>query len=239
MADEWDEVQTRGRSGAVTTFSGPTVWCPRFDVEMREVVGIMSNSNMALRTVEYGTSGLKALTADAKLYILCHGHAEMPVFTVGGPPKGYWTAQELAEMLVKDGLTTELREIEMMVCHAGQSVNSKLRAAMLIAVKDSHAANSRQGNVKTASFLTKVFNFVSQKSKGHTAYDPNSLWQAAPLGAQLFGALRTRGFNNLQIIAYACPVAQYVQDRQVYLSIPGRDGPQPADAHPTYRRIWR
>jgi hypothetical protein len=90
-----------------------------------------------------GKGGLDKLNLNSTLYILCHGTPVAPVFDTDS---GKFTAEKMAKMLQADGLRKNHRDIELLVCRAGQSVTSKAVADARLALLPKMEAAQQAGN---------------------------------------------------------------------------------------------
>lgn len=150
------------------------------------------------RTVALGT-----VDANAKLYMICHGHEDMPLFTVG---KEKWTAKEMANLLESSGLKKTHREIVMLVCHAGQTLGDKAIINKRIGVqKDYDKVKNKTGNKSE----TKKENCVNEFNKLKSETSPtdfNSAGQILPMVSQLIDALKAKKYDFIRFQAFMGPV---------------------------------
>lgn len=215
------------------------LWCVELDDELRHRAQrfIEALPNMHPQPLEAGKGGLEAFDPTVKLYILAHGHARMPLFTSSHVA---WTAEQLADRLVADGLSRQQRDIELLVCHAGESVNSREGAAKLMAIRDEFLRAKQAGKDGKVKKLVQKFENLSAKLPQPTFFENDPERLLLPLAAQLAAALKRRGFTHFRIISYKCPVAQYNPDGYVYLDLTPKGGAWGvrADDHPEYRVVW-
>lgn len=188
------------------------IWCPKIDDEMKRCgTNFISNLHLAPTFFEGGKEIPDSFSPNAKLYILAHGHERMPFFTCANTK---WTAREITEMLVKDGLSTEIRDIELLVCHAGNSVNSIEEADKLLALSARMGKASDSEKIKIRAEYAKVnaLNTSVPKPRHFEDTDPNNPVDLEkmllPLAAQLSGALKEYGFSNFCMKSYKAPVSQ-------------------------------
>lgn len=238
-------VQTRDRSNAIAEIGRHNLiqnplWVPGMDVEMRSRARgyISSLINMYPIAIEGGRGGLGDFMPTAKLYILAHGHNRLPMFKTEA---GYWNADQLADLLLRDGLSLKQRDIELLVCYAGESVNTKDVAAKMMGLQTQYTAEKAAGNESHVKQLVRKYEELEKKS--HPQFfenDPESL--LLPLAAQLSQALRIRRFTHFRIISYKCPVAQYNPGPHVYLDLTEKGGPYGVSAddpqYTQYRAFW-
>ena len=233
-------------SKVVTARSMPTVlhrqnvlWCLEMDKELskRAQRFIEALPNMFPRALEARKGGLEAFHPTVKLYILSHGHARMPLFTSASLS---WTADQVAAQLKADGLSLEQRDIELLVCHAGESVNSREGAAKLMELRDQYRRAKETGKEGKVKKLVAKYENLSAQQPQPTFFEHDPERLLLPLAAQLSAALKRRGFTHFRIISYKCPVAQYNPDGHVYLDLASKGGQWgvSADDHPEYRVIW-
>jgi hypothetical protein len=190
--------------------------------------------------LEGGKGGLQSFQPTAKLYILAHGHSRVPRFITTGSTQS-WTADQLAELLLADGLSLEQRDIELLVCHAGHSVNTIKGAAQLEAVLDKRRIAREASNTSKVAALAKKFEKLAAEQKPPTFFETDPEHLLLPMAAQLASALRQRKFTHFRIISYKCPIAQYSHGAHIYLDLGAKGGKwgAKADDHPEYRAIWR
>lgn len=220
-------------------FNQNVLWCPGLDPEMRGRAAsiITALPNMYHQVLEGGKGGLGDFFPTVTLYILAHGHSSMPLFTTKA---GTWTANQLVDLLVRDGLSHEQRDIELLVCHAGESVNTREGAAKLMNIRDQALKAKDQGKLsKFEEFKKKFAKLESQKQPAaFFETDPEKL--LLPLAAQFSQALKNSGFTHFRITSYKCPVAQYNPDAHIYLNLTPKGGAWgvSADEQPQYRVVW-
>lgn len=213
------------------------IWGPMPDKEMQNLAATYIR-NFKLHDVflENGACRLGDFTPQSKIYILVHGHAQMPLFSNSN---GKWSATQLARMLEADGLPKDQREIELLVCHAGESVNDKKTGAKLLNINSQAQAAKAQG--KSIDKLVGLFSKVAGKGTGPSFFESDPEKLLLPLAAELAQALKHLGYTNFRVISYKCPVAQYSEDGEVYLDLTKKGGRWGVKAklHPTYRVVWQ
>ena len=215
------------------------LWCPGVDQEMRNF-GQQFITNFGLDGTLYagGQGGLGDFVPQAKLWILCHGHARMPRFTTSA---GRWSAPELAALLAADGLPKAQRDIELLVCHAGESVNSKANAKRLLGLQakaDRHKARGRQIPAGLQAKYKKASAAGQQPQFYESAANASAL--LLPMAAQLSQALKDEGFTHFRLISYKAPVSMYSHGQRVHVDLSARGGRwgTPITEAPEYRAIW-
>jgi hypothetical protein len=215
------------------------IWCPGLDPEMRDVgKQFITALGLDVNLYEGGKGGLDGFDPHAKLWILCHGHDRMPRFVT---QKGNWSAEQLATLLAADGLPKDQREIELLVCHAGESVNSRANAQKLLGLQKKATAYTKTGKQIPAALQAK---YKKTEAKGQrpqffeTAANGGDL--LLPMAAQLSQALKAAGFTHFRLISYKAPVAQYANGKKVYLDLRSKGGAwgKAAELVPQYRAIW-
>jgi hypothetical protein len=196
--------------------------------------------NMKQDVVHSGQRGLADLHPQSKLYILAHGHDHMPLFCNDNGTK--WTASQIAGMLRDDGLSLEHREIELLVCNAGESVNTKSGShAMMKLRSDVNWAKQRNDQAKVEQ-LNEEYKALAERAPAPQPFERDPERLLLPLAAQLAADLRRRGFTHFQLISYKCPVAQYVDPGGgVYLDLTSKGGSfaVPVATNLQYRVVWR
>lgn len=158
-----------------------------------------------------GQKTLGGVGANDTLYLLMHGHGTMPLFTqrkcvVDGEANRphFWSAEEMAALLESDGLPKTHRDINMLVCHAGESLGDRAIANQLLAIQAKVPA-VRKNAVEMAALSNKYATLAAKMvPSGYS-----NAGQTFPMGAQLFRELSIRGYNNLRIVSYKAPVATY------------------------------
>lgn len=170
-----------------------------------------------------------------KLYLLCHGHSQLPLFST---TVGKWSADELADRMVSDGLKTTLREIEMLVCHAGESITTKSAAKERMTLYHRFLGAKTKNDQKAMNKIAKKFDSVVSKGPKPSFFTHEN--QVVPLCAQFVQSLKNRGFQYIRVTAYKCPVAQYFGDGKVHLDLKTKGGAWgvEADSVPEYRVVW-
>jgi hypothetical protein len=222
-------------TGAAPMITLNAVYCPGIDDEMKRNIAslFMHFPKMYKTAFEGGCKCLGSLSPQARLYILCHGHAEMPLFTT---EKGKWTARQLADMLEGDGLRKDHRDIELLVCHAGESVSSSAAADKRMGLAASFAQAKAKGDETTMARLKAAYSKV--KAPAPAPFTSGS--QVLPVVAQLVQVLKDKHYDYLSITSYACPVAQYYANGQVHLDLKKLGGQWgvPASRHPELKKVW-
>ncbi len=184
---------------------------------------------------------LSQMGIDSTLYIMAHGHGQMPAFKID---KTIWTPQQLTDELIKDGLRTEHRFITMLVCHAGESVNSKSAGERLLAIQQDNDAAKAQiatlspradaGNAGAASAVAaltarRAANGVAFAAitAGGSGYRHAEHWeslasqadQLLPMAAQLSAAMKAKGFNNFVLKSFKAPVVNIPKNGKLCLDL--------------------
>lgn len=179
---------------------------------------------------------LGKFSPNATLYILAHGHSEMPIFKIGS---GKWTADQLAELLMKDGLRIDQKNIVMLVCHAGESVNTKAAGNAMWAVQQQFAVLSAAemknvpvlaGAVKTQAAIEarkKVLTGKYAQIKAGPNYHGPQLFEKAenpeklllPMAAQLSAALKARGYDSFMLTSFKAPVNVKLHNGSISLDL--------------------
>ena len=95
------------------------VYCPGLNSEMQGDLDSMVYYKWVDKADVHVGGGLSLGRVDPqwKLYHLCHGHAQLPLFSTKA---GKWSAKELATLMCNDGFKNTHRSVELLVCHAGQ-----------------------------------------------------------------------------------------------------------------------
>lgn len=217
------------------------IWCPSIDNEMKGLMDAIIKylPDMHKERLEGGRGQLEAFDPlRDKLYIIAHGHSQMPVFKCDGKS---WNATQLVRLLKEDGLSSQWRDIELLVCHAGESVNSVEVGNNLLAVRQ----QLRDKGIKpgTGAFEKLKAKYDSIASKGVAPRAFLSADQLLPLAAQFTQALKIGGYTHFRVISYAAPVAQNVNElnREVTLDLSDRGGKfgEKIEGHRDLVKVWR
>jgi len=192
-----------------------------------------------------GERTLNQVSSSDRLYLLCHGHGEMPVFCLTKIPESgtkSWTAGEMADLLVSDRLSKQIKEMQLLVCHAGESVADIKEAQFLLNLRVRAKEANEQHNKKLYEKLRKQYDsFVKKKTPPKPFISEK---QAFPLAAQLYRELYHRGFKKLRITSYKAPVAQYIPAAkkpfrpELDLTSKGGNWGESLDKHPDYVALY-
>jgi hypothetical protein len=208
------------------------VYCPGLDPEMQGGIDALVYWKWVDKADVHvgGGRSLGNLDEKKKLYLLCHGHGAMPLFCTKA---GRWTAAQLADLMMTDGLKAGHREIEMLVCHAGESITTNDASEQRMAIYHQHAQAKAQGNNAAMQKLEAKFMKVVAQGPGPAVFSHAD--QVIPLCAQFIDALKQRGLTNIRVTAYKAAVSQaFDGSRQVYLVFPNAF-PTPATEQDTVR----
>jgi hypothetical protein len=219
-------VPTRGRSSAVSASDLPLdtyksmLWCPSVDNDIKDIAkqALKKLSDIYPRLLEGGKKELGQFEPAQKLYIVAHGDPRMPIFRTDKT----FSATELADLLVKDGLSLEQKEIELLVCHAGESVNTEKRSNYLMKMRNK-ILETRNVNPDAATRLSNRVQGETRNEKAPEFYDAqHSSGRELPLGAQLVQALKSHNFTNLLITCYQAPITSTFNNGVVCLDLKGK-----------------
>ncbi len=217
------------------------IWCPEPDYALGQSMAAFIDSfpNTHKKGLVGGKKQLGAFNPlTDKLYILVHGHEQMPVFSI--MPKT-WSANELVELLHSDGLPTTWREIELLVCYAGASVNTKKIGDELLGLRQNMLDLRKKGVPKEApeiKQLLKKFGVVTAKGQAPSAFRFDT--QAVPLAALFVQALKSHKYTNFRVTSYAAKVAQNLSEGKVTLDLRSWGGgwSEPLSQHADKIKIW-
>lgn len=219
-------IPTRGRSAAVSAGDLPAdtykcmLWCPSVDNDIKSIAkqALKKLSDIYPRLLEGGKKELSQFNPTQKLYIMAHGDPRMPIFRTDKT----FSATELADLLVKDGLSLDQKEIELLVCHAGESVNTEKRSNFLMKMRNK-ILETRTVNADAATRLSNRLQSETQNEKAPEFYDAkNSSGRELPLGAQLVQALKNHNFTNLVITCYQAPITSTFHNGVICLNLKGK-----------------
>ena len=217
------------------------IWCPGLDAEMQKCINSILSQPLwgVTRYYEGYMKELHFVDKAEKLYIICHGHALLPLFTT---TVRSWTAAEMAELIERDQLSKEHQVIELLVCHAGESITSVSNSKERFKIRDQALALKKAG--KTAEFEAMQNKFKAIE-KDYRAFEARasakSDEQLLPMSAQLINELKNRGYKNMRIISYGAAIAQYFYEGTVKLDLAGRNGGrwgEDASKHPGLKSTW-
>ncbi len=218
------------------------IWIPgSFDPEMdKRALAFIQAFAMYPRALHGGGGELRFLLPTTKLYILCHGDPNMPLFLTHGA--GSWSASELADMLAADGLKRDHKDIELLVCYAGESVNTRANGAEMMRLRSEAKAARAAGDDTRLLNAQQTFAGLRASAPPSQFFEVDPALWLVPLAGQLATALRQREYTNFRLVSYKCPVAQYNPDASVYLDLrkKGGDFGESADEPKNlkYRAIW-
>lgn len=166
----------------------------RTSLNLPGVSGPVINGN----TVALGT-----VDANAKLYIICHGHQDMPMFTVG---KKNWTAKQMADLLESSGLKKTHREIVMLVCHAGQTLGDKSVINQRLALQSTYDKVKNATSGKAAAKKEETINKFSELNDQASPTNFTNKDQVLPMVSQLIDALKAKKYDFIRMQAFLGPV---------------------------------
>lgn len=219
-------IPTRERSGSVSASDLPVdtykcmLWCPSVDNDIKYIAkqALKKLSDMYPRLLEGGKKELSQFKPTQKLYIVAHGDPRMPIFRTDKT----FTPTELADLLVKDGLSLEQKEIELLVCHAGESVNTEKRSNYLMKMRNK-IVETRKVNADAATRLSNRLQSETRNEKTPEFYDAeHSSGRELPLGAQLVQALKNHNFTKLLVTCYQAPITSTFHNGVVCLNLKGK-----------------
>jgi hypothetical protein len=161
---------------------------------------------------------LSDLHPNAKLYLIAHGHANFPVFSINGDGSngGTFTPEQLAEWIENDGLRKDHRELELLVCNAALSIGTELEIAEREKVrkkwnriKNSDIPESEKETQRKK--LDKELQAIGSRPSEFSSSD-----QVIPLAAQFTQALKDRGYNKIRVISYEGTISQSFGENNPY-----------------------
>lgn len=196
------------------------VYLPVQDKKLKEVAenAIYSLPNMHPKILTGQPNPLANLSPNVKLYLILHGHAKLPRFVVHGDnhnPISFAPAK-LAEWIERDGLRKDHRELELLVCHAGESVGTKEIVKKREAIREKyHKVNAskktEKQKQKLQNKLKTQFDKLGIEPSEFTKPD-----QWLPLAAELVDELKKRNYTNIRVIAYKGAVRQRFGETNPY-----------------------
>lgn len=213
------------------------LWAPMPDREMTDrAATYIKDLGLHDNLLKSGACDLGAFSPKSKLYILAHGHSQMPLFS---NKNGKWNATQLAALLAADKLPLDQRDIELLVCHAGESVNNKTAGAKLLSIFDKF--KKAQQDKQDTSALQKQYETVHKGSSAPTLFESDPERLLVPLGAQLAQALKDLGYSHFRVICYKCPVRQMSHGGEIWLDLSSKGGSSESRAkdNPKYQVIWQ
>jgi len=169
------------------------------------------------RTVALGT-----VDPLVKLYIICHGSDDQPLFSVG---EEKWTAKQMADLLESSGLKKTHREIVMLVCHAAQSLGDKAVINKRVKLQAEYSkvknATSKRDLLKKKSTINAFSDLQSEASP--TTFTESS--QVLPMVSQLIDALKAKKYDFIRFQAFLGPVKANLSNG-IQVEISGRYEPE-------------
>lgn len=179
---------------------------------------------------------LSQFSTTSTIYILAHGHEAMPVFTIADKQ---FTAKQLVGKMVEDKVRTDHRNFTMMVCHAGESVNTKAAGnalwviqqknnelKALLAMLPDNNERKREWIENTQAGLKD--NFAAVKAgpthRPPEMYEPFSDTQSMeeqllPMAAQLSVEMRKQGFSHFALQSFKAPVINMQINGEICLDL--------------------
>ncbi|MBD2206939.1 hypothetical protein H6G33_31180 [Calothrix sp. FACHB-1219] len=167
---------------------------------------------------------LKNLSPYVTVYLIAHGHSELPIFIIKGQEivegekidRGSFTPTELAEWIERDGLRKDHRFLDLIVCYAALSVGKK------DILKKREALQKKWNKIKDSAISVEEKDAIKKKiDKEWKSFDdkPSDFTtpdQILPMVAQLTDALKKRGYTNIQITGYEGAVSQHFGEKNPY-----------------------
>ena len=214
-----------------------SVYCPGIDNEMQGYITNMIYYKWIPEANVHrgGKNDLSRVDPNSNLYVICHGNPSLPMVQT---TQGMWSAEDLAKQMAGDGLRRDHRAIEMLVCHAGESVTSKAAEKQRMPVYQKFQAAKLAKDEEQKEKFGRQFLEVSAKGPKPSAFvDPGN--QVLPMCAQFIEELKKLGFRNILVKAYKASVCAFYADGigNVHLDIPGA-GNRIA-ARPEHIVTWR
>jgi len=196
-------------------------WCPVNPTSDQALKTACSTATSlpGVDTVSYGTT-LQGLGNDDTLYLLAHGHSQMPLFTVSGG--GKWTASQMVDRLVGAKLNKGHQQIVMLVCHAGQSlgdqsvIDKRLKLSSQINSVVNHKALPFRTEARQR--ITEKFNELKRQASP-TQFTSES--QVLPLICQFIDELKSRGYRRIRVRGYLNEVMAHFEKG---IKVKGRTG---------------
>jgi hypothetical protein len=188
---------------------GTAVYCPGLDTEMQTPLDQMVFYKWVEKNDVHvgGGRSLANVDSSAKLYVLCHGHGQLPLFSTNA---GKWSAVDLATLMLNDGLKTSHRELELLVCHAGESLTSTKAAEQRMALYHQYKNAAAIANKVQMNKISAKFDAVASQGPGPALFSHES--QILPLCAQLVQALKDLGFGFIRVRGYKASVCMYCSE---------------------------
>ena len=213
------------------------IWCPSIDSEMRGnmdsfMCAFPKPHKTALEGGQKQLGGFDPLTH--KLYIVAHGHEQMPLFACN---KQRWT-EPVGRLVGRRWSTPDWREIELLVCHAGQSVNTAKVGEKLLAIHQKSLTVAV--DPAKVNSLRDQYNAIAPKGQRPSPFLSQD--QLLPLAAQFVHSLKTHNppYTNFLVTSYAVAVCQHFSLGYVTLDLTGNGGPWGAlpAQYPHLIKVW-
>lgn len=176
--------QTRRRTGATSQgqYTPPNLsdclWSPLHEEKAIKDAAISFIKELKLHKVWQGdkrdTTDLSQFSPNSTIYLLAHGNAEMPVFTIN---KVDYTVQRFVELMIEDKVRLDHRNFTMLVCYSGASVNTEAAADLLLRKKEQFEKDKIsvelkiQQQKKTIAFSSTIDKLMPEE-KNLSPYDP-------------------------------------------------------------------
>ena len=215
------------------------VWSPIHEEETLKNARRSFTQELGLHPIWQGGDGdftdLSKFSVNSTIYLLAHGHSEMSVFKIN---KRHFTPKQFVDLLIKDKIRFDHKNFIMLVCHAGQSVNTKKSGNALWEIQQSNnEANAailrlsgtdvdemeRLKSIKKENLRnwTAAFNDASnRKPEMFESFSKDDIEkQLLPLAAELSSAMKISGFTNFALRSFKAPVQNIVTNLKICLDL--------------------
>jgi len=190
------------------------LWLPKLPIDDKDMVKGIAKAIEGLGLHETpliaGSRKLGEVGPDKKIYLMAHGHEKLAGVTID---KGFWTATEVAKLLIDDGMKADHGVLELLVCWAGASIGDAAYVQENMNVRAQWKAGKAE-----ASALQERFNDMPRPGEFTSAS------QLIPFAATLMGALKASTkpkFTRLRIISYSMPVDMVLFTGGIHVNVPG------------------
>jgi len=193
--------------------SDSVLWLPKMPVTDKEMIKGIAKAIQGLHLYEKaliaGTKLLGQVNEAQKIYLMAHGHTKLPGVTIDST---FWTAPQVAKLLIDDGLKAGHGVLELLVCWAGASIGDAAYVGGNMGARDQWKAGQVAGDV-----VQERFNAMP---------DPKEFKEASqliPFAAALMSALKASAqpkFTKIRIFSYTMPVDMVFFEGGVHVNIP-------------------
>ncbi|HVE42169.1 MAG TPA: hypothetical protein VNM14_19950 [Planctomycetota bacterium] len=206
------------------------LWLPKMPSDDKEMLKGIPKAIQGLHLYNQaliaGSKQLGQVDEAQQIYLMGHGHEKLPGVKIDG---SFWTAPQIAKLLIDDGLKAGHGVLELLVCWAGASIGNAAYVQENMKVRDQWKAGKATGADLQGRFdaMPRPKDFAADS-------------QLIPFAAALMAAFKASAvpkFTKLRIFSYNKPVDMQTFDGGVHVNIPG-GGKMRAVKNGAYWRQW-